>query len=92
MKPKGSKCELLKSEVKYLGHVVSEETVKTGPDKVLPLKTWPLPRAVKDARAFLGFTGYYRRFIKNYTSIARPLNDLLVGHSINLKVKEKKRS
>lgn len=46
---------------------------------------------MKDVRTFLGFTGYYRRFIKNYASIARPLNDLLIGHCTNQKGKQKKK-
>ncbi len=51
--------------------------------KIEAVKNWPIPTSVKDVRKFLGFTGYYRRFIRNYASIARPLNDLLVGISTN---------
>ena len=91
LKLKASKCEFLKSEVKYLGHVVSEDGVKTDPEKIDALKTWPIPKDVKEVRAFLGFTGYYRRFIRNYASIARPLNDLLIGHCTNTKGKRKPR-
>ena len=91
LKLKASKCEFLKSEVKYLGHVVSEEGVKTDPEKLDALRSWPVPGNVKDVRTFLGFTGYYRRFIKNYASIARPLNDLLIGHCTNQKGKQKKK-
>ena len=89
LKLKASKCEFLKSEVTYLGHVVSEEGIQTDPEKLEAIRTWPVPQNVKEVRSFLGFTGYYRRFIKNYASIARPLNDLLVGHCTNKTEKTK---
>ena len=79
-KLKPSKCEFLRSEVTYLGHVVSEKGIRTDPEKTKAVKDWPVPKNVKEVRVYLGFTGYYRRFIKNYAKIARPLNDLLVGH------------
>ncbi|MCG8044919.1 MAG: RNase H-like domain-containing protein [Candidatus Thiodiazotropha endolucinida] len=83
LKLKPSKCEFFKTKVKYLGHVVSESGVQTDPDKISALATWPEPDNVKALRSFLGFTGYYRRFIKDYARIVKPLNDLLVGHSTN---------
>ena len=72
--------------------MVSEDGVKTDPEKLDALKKWPIPKDVKDVRAFLGFTGYYRRFIRNYASIARPLNDLLIGHCTNTKGKRKSKT
>ena len=81
LKLKASKCEFFKKEVIYLGHVVSEEGIKTDPEKIRVLKDWPVPKSVKDVRKFLGFTGYYRRFIKGFSTIVRPLNDLLIGNS-----------
>ena len=80
LKLKASKCEFFKSSVKYLGHVVSENGVETDPDKLKALSDWPVPNNVKKLRSFLGFAGYYRRFIKDYAKIAKPLNDLLIGH------------
>ena len=81
LKLKASKCEFFKKQVTYLGHVVSEEGIKTDPEKIRDLKNWPVPKSVKDVRKFLGFTGYYRRFIKGFSTIVRPLNDLLIGNS-----------
>ena len=80
LKLRADKCEFLKSRVTYLGHVVSENGIETDPEKTEAIRTWPIPKIVKDVRSFLGFTGFYRRFIENYSRIARPLNDLLVGH------------
>lgn len=81
LKLKPSKCEFFMSEVKYLGHIVSEEGVKTDPDKIEALKSWQVPRNIKELRSFLGFTGYYRRFIKDYARVVHPLTELLAGHS-----------
>ena len=89
LKLKPSKCEFFKNRVVYLGHVLSEDGIHTIPSKTEAVKSWPIPKCTKDVRKFLGFTGYYRRFIRNYAAIARPLNDLLGGHSTNPKNKRK---
>ena len=54
-----------KPKYSYLGHVVSEEGVVTEKEKTEAFKSWQIPKNVKDVRAFLGFTSYYLRFIKN---------------------------
>jgi transposase InsO family protein len=77
LKLKPSKCRLFQKRIKYLGHVISEEGVETDPDKIAALKNWPVPQTVQDVRSFLGFVGYYRRYIKGFASVARPLHDLL---------------
>ena len=92
LKLKASKCEFLKSRVAYLGHIVSESGIETDQTKIEAIKIWPVPKSIKDVRSFLGFTGYYRRFIKNFASIARPLNDLLVGHGTSNKKKGQQKS
>ncbi|MCG7879345.1 MAG: RNase H-like domain-containing protein [Candidatus Thiodiazotropha endolucinida] len=95
LKLKPSKCEFFKTSVKYLGHVVTENGVETDPDKIKALVEWPVPHNVKTLRSFLGFAGYYRRFIRDYAKIAKPLNDLLIGHPTNkqtLNKKKKKKS
>lgn len=75
-----------------MGHVVSEEGIKTDPEKTEAIKSWPVPTSIKDVHSFLGFAGYYRRFIKGFSNIARPLNDMLVGISTNGKTNTKKPS
>ena len=79
LKLKPSKCHLFRSSVKYLGHVISAAGVETDPDKTAALKTWPVPSNHQEVRSFLGFAGYYRRFIAGYSNIAKPLHALTVG-------------
>ncbi|XP_076843062.1 uncharacterized protein LOC143487779 [Brachyhypopomus gauderio] len=79
LKLKPSKCFLFRSEVKFLGHVISAEGVQVDDEKVRALHTWPTPRTVKEVRQVLGFMGYYRRFVPNFSHLARPLYDLLGG-------------
>lgn len=74
------KCEFFQTSVRYLGHVVSQHGVESDPEKTAALKTWPVPQHLKPLKAFLGFCGYYRRFIKGYSSIVKPLNDLTSGY------------
>ena len=80
LKLKPSKCEFFKTSVSYLGHIVSEEGVGTDPEKVSAVKSWPAPTNVKELRQYLGFVGYYRRFIKDFSKLVQPLNNLLQGH------------
>lgn len=74
------KCRFFQTSVKYLGHIVSKNGVQTDPEKVAAIKTWPVPQNLKQLKSFLGFTGYYRRFVKDYSKIVRPLNDLTCGY------------
>ncbi|XP_023191351.1 peroxisomal trans-2-enoyl-CoA reductase isoform X3 [Xiphophorus maculatus] len=74
------KCKFFQSSVRYLGHIVSDKGVETDPEKIDSLKSWPVPRNLKELRSFLGFAGYYRRFIKDYAAIVKPLNELTRGY------------
>lgn len=74
------KCHFFIKSVKYLGHVVSENGVETDPGKIAPLTTWPCPTNISELKSFLGFTGYYRRFVKDYAKIGKPLNALTAGY------------
>ncbi len=87
LKLKPSKCTLFQKQVKYLGHVISKDGIATDPDKISAVKDWPVPTNLKELRRFLGFSGFYRRFVQGYSKIARPLYDLLKGNSPKQKKK-----
>ena len=70
------KCTIFQHKVQFLGHVVSEEGISTDPKKVETVKEWPKPSTVKQVRSFLGLCSYYRRFILNFSSVAKPLTRL----------------
>ncbi|XP_077385347.1 uncharacterized protein LOC144023586 [Festucalex cinctus] len=74
------KCVFFQTSVRYLGHVVSRNGVETDPEKISALKTWPVPQTLQQLKSFLGFAGYYRRFVKGYSAIVKPLHQLTSGY------------
>jgi hypothetical protein len=74
---KRSKCSFGAFSVAYLGHIISVEGVAMDSDKVAAVAAWPVPRSPCGVRGFLGLAGYYRKFIKDFSSIAAPLTRLL---------------
>jgi hypothetical protein len=78
---KQSKCSFGASEVEYLGHIVGKDGVRMDPKKIEAMQDWPRPKTLKSLRGFLGLTGYYHNFVKNYGEIATPLTALLKNNS-----------
>ena len=72
-----SKCSFAQQRIEYLGHMISSEGVSMEEGKIKDVLDWPTPNSVKALRGFLGLTGYYKRFIKHYGIICRPVTDLL---------------
>ena len=72
-----SKCKLYQTKVSYLGHLISQDGIATDPEKIETLKSWPIPRNSKDLHSFLGFTSFYRKYVKHYSQVAEPLQNLL---------------
>lgn len=71
------KCEFMRHEVAYLGHMISENGVTPNPEKIKAVSEYPVPKDPKGIKQFLGLIGYYRRFIKDFSHIAKPLTSLL---------------
>ena len=76
LKLQPKKCTFGQTEVKYLGHIVNKDGVATDPAKLQTVKDYPTPAKVEEVRSFLGFVGYYRKFIKDFCKIAEPLTNL----------------
>ena len=74
LKIQPSKCHFLQKKVNFLGHIVSSEGVSPDPSKTSRVKEWPTPHSVLEVQQFLGLANYYRRFVKNFATIAKPLH------------------
>ena len=76
LKMKHSKCDFFKSEIHYLGHLISPEGISPLPNKLDSIKHMPVPNSMKEIKQFLGLTGYYRKFVPRFADISRPLTTL----------------
>ena len=70
-------CHFFKPRIPFLGHIVSSENIETDPEKIAKVRNWPTPTSHDELRSFLAFAGNYRRFVKDYSRITRPLSALL---------------
>ena len=76
LKMKWSKCDFFKSEIHYLGHLISPEEISPLPNKLDCIQHMPVPKNMKEIKQFLGLTGYYRKFVPRFADISRPLTTL----------------
>lgn len=82
------KCQFCQPKVKYQGHIVSADGVSTDPGKIKAVTSWPQPTDLKTLKSFLGYCGYYRRFVTNYAAIVRTLTELTKGYAPTQKSKK----
>jgi hypothetical protein len=77
LKLQPDKCEFLRKVVSYLGHIITSDGVKPDERKIEAVKNFPVPTTTQQLKGFLGLAGYYKRFIPNFSKIAKPLTELL---------------
>jgi len=70
------KCVWKATEVEFLGYIIGRDGIRMGEDKVEPVLDWKTPESITQVQSFLGFANFYRRFIQNYSRVARPLTEL----------------
>ena len=76
LKLNSKKCVFFQKEVSFLGHLISEDGVKTSPEKVKSIQEWPTPTNISELRSFIGLCSYLRRFIPEFSKICKPLHTL----------------
>ena len=77
---KAEKCEFHKPSISFLGFVLAEGEIRMDPEKVSAVANWTTPSSRKEVQRFLGFANFYRKFIRNYSTVASPLHDLTSPH------------
>ncbi|GBG92903.1 hypothetical protein CBR_g57661 [Chara braunii] len=76
------KCEWAKTQVLYLGHILDGDGIKPEDSKIVTIRDWPTPHTLTELRSFLGLANYYRKFVRNFSTIAAPLLRLLKKEAI----------
>lgn len=81
MKISNEKSHFFKQKIEYLGHIITHNKITVDPEKVMTIRDYPMPTTLKQLRSFLGLSGYYRKFIKDYAKITKPLTIHLRGEN-----------
>ena len=76
LKLKRSKCDFMKTQIQYLGHLISSSGIQPLPEKLESIKNMPAPRSPKEVKQFLGLAGYYHKFVPRFLDLSRPLTRL----------------
>jgi len=77
------KCKFLEQNIEFLGHIVGKDGIKVDPAKIEKVKDLKIPTTVREVRSILGLCSYYRKFVKDFSKIAKPLNELLKKNKDN---------
>ena len=77
MKLQPDKCEFLRKEVSCLGHVIGQDVVRPDEKRIETVKEYPRPKTTRELKGSLGLAGYYRRFIPNFSKVAKPLTEMM---------------
>jgi hypothetical protein len=73
---KMSKCEFDQKSISYVGHIISDNGVSADQSKIATMRDWTSPTSFKELKSFLGLLGHYKKFVKNYGVIAKPITNL----------------
>lgn len=79
MKISDEKSHFFKQKIEFLGHIITHKKITVDPEKIAAIRDYPIPKTLKQLRSFLGLSGYYRKFIKDYAKITKPLTIHLRG-------------
>lgn len=85
MKISSEKSHFFPNSVEYLGHIIQYNKITVDPKKIETIRDYPLPKTLRQLRGFLGLSNYYRKFIRNYAQIAKPMNIHLCGDNDQIK-------
>lgn len=88
MKISNEKSHFFKSEIEFLGHIIKYGKITVDPEKIITIRDYETPKTLKQLRSFLGLAGYYRKFIKDYAKITKPLTLHLRGENGLVKAKQ----
>lgn len=88
LKIKESKCSFRAQQVEYLGHIISAECVAVDPKKIKCIRQWKKPLTLKGLRGFLGLAGYYRKFVRNFGMVAKPLTNMLKKKIVSSEIQQ----